>query len=50
MGHGTLSDEELDLVWSSTKRGEEAIKLTMYKLFVEISSKMRVRDIAYIIE
>ena len=43
-----MSEEELELVWSATKSAEE-IKLEIYKVFYEISNKLRPSDVLFII-
>jgi ATP-dependent RNA circularization protein (DNA/RNA ligase family) len=44
-----LSEEELELIWSSSKI-DEATKLELYKVLNEISSRMKINQITFIIE
>jgi hypothetical protein len=49
IGQDSLTNEDLDLIWTATKL-DETTKLEVYKLFNELSSRLKHNEITFIIE
>lgn len=49
IGQDALSNEDLDLIWTATKL-DETTQLEVYKLFNELSSRLKLNEITFIIE